>query len=132
MTTWNACFCLARIHQPGGSHHPTRYLLALVITVEEGAGLFPAERITADRQPMREPAAGDPETGCGPGPGLARNSCVRLESNGYSVHPAVIGQLIELTADLARVRVSRARPRLTHMLKAPNIRFWLASIEVAK
>jgi hypothetical protein len=88
MTTWNACFCLAHIHQPGGSHHPTRY--------------------------------------------HADNSWVRLESNGYSVHPAVIGQLIELTADLSRLRVSRARPRLTHMLKAPNIRFWLASIEVAK
>jgi len=44
----------------------------------------------------------------------------------------VIGRLIELTADLARLRVSRARPRLTDMLKAPSIRFWLASIEVAK
>jgi hypothetical protein len=81
---------------------------------------------------MLEPAAGDPETGCGPGPGLARNSCVCLESNGYSVHPAVIGRRIELTADLARLRVSRARSRLAGMLKAPSIRFWLASIEVAK
>ena len=105
---------------------------ALVNTAEEGAGLFPAERVTANKQPMREPAAGDPETGCGPGPGLARNSRVRLESSGYSVHPAVIGRLSELTADLSRLRVRRARPRLTHMLKAPNIRFWLASIEVAK
>ena len=70
-------------------------MAALVNTAEEGAGLFHAERITANKQPMREPAAGDPETGCGPGPGRARNSWVRLESNGYSVHPAVIGQLIQ-------------------------------------
>jgi hypothetical protein len=39
---------------------------------------------------------------------------------------------VELTADLARVRISRARPRLAGMLKAPSIRFWPASIEVAK
>ena len=83
---------------------------ALVNTAEDGAGLFSTERITADKQPIREPAAGDPQTGCGPGPGLARNSCVRLESTGYSVHPAVIGRLIGLTADLARLPVSRAQP----------------------
>jgi transposase len=36
---------------------------------------------------------------------LARDHYVRLDSNDYSVHPAVIGRRIEITADLARVRV---------------------------
>src|SRR6185312_9885451 len=35
---------------------------------------------------------------------LARDHYVRLDSNDYSVHPAVIGRRIEVTADLARVR----------------------------
>ncbi|MDT7711647.1 MAG: hypothetical protein QOG46_336 [Pseudonocardiales bacterium] len=30
---------------------------------------------------------------------------VRLDSNDYAVHPAVIGRCVELVADLARVRV---------------------------
>jgi hypothetical protein len=30
---------------------------------------------------------------------------VRLDSNDYSVHPAVVGRRIEVSADLARVRV---------------------------
>ena len=99
---------------------------------EAGAGLLPTKRITADKQPMLERAASAPETrwrawarGCPAplrAPRLQRSLC----------HPAVIGRRIELTADLARVRVSRARPWLAGMLKAPNVRFWLASIEVAK
>src|SRR5262249_13332736 len=35
---------------------------------------------------------------------LARDHYVRLDSNDYSVHPAVIGRRIEVTADLARGR----------------------------
>jgi transposase len=37
---------------------------------------------------------------------LARDHYVRLDSNDYSVDPAVIGRRIEITADLARVRVT--------------------------
>jgi hypothetical protein len=36
---------------------------------------------------------------------LARDHYVRLDANDYSVHPAVIGRRIEITADLARVQV---------------------------
>jgi len=36
---------------------------------------------------------------------LARDHYIRLDSNDYSVHPAVIGRRIEVIADLARVRV---------------------------
>ena len=110
MTTWNARFCLAHIHQPCGFHHPTATLPALMNAAEAGAGLFPTKRITADKQPMLERAASAPETrwrawarGCPAplrAPRLQRSLC----------HPAVIGRRIELTADLARVRVSRARP----------------------
>ena len=73
---------------------------------EAGAGLFPTKRITADKQPMLERAASAPETrwrawarGCPAplrAPRLQRSLC----------HPAVIGRRIEVTADLARVRVA--------------------------
>ena len=36
---------------------------------------------------------------------LARDHYIRLDSNDYSVHPAVIGRRIEVTADLDRVKV---------------------------
>ena len=36
---------------------------------------------------------------------LARDHYVRLDSNDYSVHPAVIGRRIEVVADLDRVQV---------------------------
>jgi hypothetical protein len=37
---------------------------------------------------------------------LSRDHYVRLDGNDYSVDPAVIGRRIEITADLARVRVT--------------------------
>jgi hypothetical protein len=36
---------------------------------------------------------------------LARDHYIRLDSNDYSVHPAVIGRRIEAVADLDRVKV---------------------------
>ena len=36
---------------------------------------------------------------------LPRDHYVRLDSNDYSVHPAVVGRRVEVTADLERVRV---------------------------
>ena len=36
---------------------------------------------------------------------LARDHYIRLDSNDYSVHPAVIGRRVEVIAGLARVRV---------------------------
>ena len=46
-----------------------------------------------------------PVTGWRSSARLARDHYVRLDSNDYSVHPAVIGRRIEITADLDRVRV---------------------------
>jgi transposase len=68
-------------------------------------GCSPAERITADKAAMLSLPPVAPETGWRAWTRLARDHYVRLDSNDYSVHPAVIGRRIEVTADLARVRV---------------------------
>ena len=46
-----------------------------------------------------------PATGWRAATRLARDHYIRLDSNDYSVHPAVIGRRVEIIADLARVRV---------------------------
>jgi transposase len=80
--------------------------LALVNTRQRRAlGCSPAERITADKAAMLALPPVAPETGWRAWTRLARDHYVRLDSNDYSVHPAVIGRRIEVTADLARVRV---------------------------
>ena len=80
--------------------------LAVVNTRPRRAlGCSPAERITADKQAMLTLPPVAPETGWRAWTRLARDHYVRLDSNDYSVHPAVIGRRIEVTADLARVRV---------------------------
>ena len=68
-------------------------------------GCSPAERIAADKAAMLALPPVAPETGWRMLTRLARDHYVRLDSNDYSVHPAVIGRRIEVTADLARVRV---------------------------
>jgi len=68
-------------------------------------GCSPAERITADRAAMLTLPPVAPATGWRSSARLARDHYVRLDSNDYSVHPAVIGRRIEVLADLARVRV---------------------------
>jgi transposase len=68
-------------------------------------GCAPAGRITADRQGMLALPPVAPATGWRSSARLARDHYIRLDSNDYSVHPAVIGRRIEITADLARVRV---------------------------
>jgi transposase len=80
--------------------------LALVNTRPRRAlGCSPAGRITADKAAMLALPPVAPETGWRAWTRLARDHYVRLDSNDYSVHPAVIGRRIEVTADLARVRV---------------------------
>jgi transposase len=80
--------------------------LALVNTRPRRAlGCSPAERITADKQAMLALPPVAPVTGWRASARLARDHYIRLDSNDYSVHPAVIGRRIEVTADLARVRV---------------------------
>jgi hypothetical protein len=68
-------------------------------------GCSPAERVTADRAAMLTLPPVAPETGWRAWTRLARDHYVRLDSNDYSVHPAAIGRRIEVTADLAQVRV---------------------------
>jgi transposase len=68
-------------------------------------GCAPTERIGADRQAMLPLPPVAPATGWRTSTRLARDHYVRLDSNDYSVHPAVIGRRIEVVADLDRVRV---------------------------
>ena len=68
-------------------------------------GCAPTDRIGADRQAMLTLPPVAPATGWRSSTRLARDHYVRLDSNDYSVHPAVIGRRIEVVADLDRVRV---------------------------
>lgn len=67
-------------------------------------GCAPAERIGADRAAMLALPPVAPATGWRAASRLPRDHYVRLDSNDYSVHPAVIGRRIEVVADLQRVR----------------------------
>jgi transposase len=68
-------------------------------------GCAPAERIAADKTAMLTLPPVAPVTGWRFSARLARDHYIRLDSNDYSVHPAVIGRRIEVVAGLARVRV---------------------------
>lgn len=68
-------------------------------------GCAPTDRIAADRAAMLTLPPVPPATGWRSSTRLARDHYVRLDSNDYSVHPAVIGRRIEVVADLDRVRV---------------------------
>ena len=80
--------------------------LATVITRwRRHLGCAPADRIAADRAAMTGLPPVAPATGWRRAGRLPRDHYVRLDGNDYSVDPAVIGRRIEITADLARVRV---------------------------
>jgi transposase len=68
-------------------------------------GCAPCDRIAADKAAMLALPPVPPATGWRHSARLARDHYVRLDSNDYSVHPAVIGRRIEVVADLSRVRV---------------------------
>jgi transposase len=68
-------------------------------------GCAPADRIQADRAAMLPLPPVAPPTGWRSSLRLPRDHYVRLDSNDYSAHPAVIGRRVEVTADLERVRV---------------------------
>jgi transposase len=67
-------------------------------------GCAPADRIAADKAAMVALPPVAPATGWRFSARLARDHYVRLDANDYSVHPAVIGRRIEVTADLGRVQ----------------------------
>lgn len=80
--------------------------LAVVNTrTRRALGCGPIDRIGADRAAMIGLPPVPPATGWRSSTRLARDHYVRLDSNDYSVCPAVIGRRIEVLADLARVRV---------------------------
>jgi transposase len=68
-------------------------------------GCAPADRFAADTAAMLSLPPVPPATGWRSSARLARDHYVRLDSNDYSVHPAVIGRRIEITADLHRITV---------------------------
>jgi transposase len=68
-------------------------------------GCAPAERVGADRAAMVGLPPVPPVVGWRGSLRLPRDHYVRLDGNDYSVHPAVVGRRIEVTADLGRVRV---------------------------
>ena len=73
--------------------------------VKRVLGCAPAERIAADKAAMLTLPPVAPLTGWRSSTRLARDHYIRLDSNDYSVHPAVIGRRIEVTAGLDRIRV---------------------------
>jgi hypothetical protein len=80
--------------------------LALVNTrTRRALGCAPTDRIIADRAAMLALPPVAPAVGWRASMRLPRDHYLRLDSNDYSVHPAVIGRRVELVADLARVRV---------------------------
>ncbi|MDQ1629569.1 MAG: hypothetical protein QOI54_3313 [Actinomycetota bacterium] len=68
-------------------------------------GCAPTDRIGADLAAMLALPPVAPVTGWRATTRLARDHYVRLDSNDYSVHPAVIGRRVEVVADLHRVQV---------------------------
>jgi transposase len=80
--------------------------IAVVNTrIRRALGCAPCDRITADRQAMLALPPVPPATGWRFSARLARDHYIRLDSNDYSVHPAVIGRRVEVAADLDRARV---------------------------
>lgn len=75
------------------------------LRTKRSLGCAPADRIGADRQAMLPLPPVAPNTGWRSLTRLARDHYVRLDSNDYSVHPAVIGRRVEVIGDLNRVRV---------------------------
>jgi transposase len=91
---------------PGDFNYQMHQWLALVNDrTRRVLGCAPSDRIGADRQAMLTLPPVPPATGWRNSTRLARDHYIRLDSNDYSVHPAVIGRRIEVVADLDRVHV---------------------------
>ena len=67
-------------------------------------GCAPVDRICADRAAMLTLPPVAPAAGWRCSVRLPRDHYIRLDSNDYSVHPAVIGRRVEIIADLDRIR----------------------------
>ncbi|TMR28499.1 transposase [Actinomadura geliboluensis] len=69
-------------------------------------GCRPADRIEVDRAAMVGLPPVAPAVGWRTSTRLARDHYVRIASNDYSVHPSVIGRLVEVVADPEQVTVT--------------------------
>jgi len=85
----------------------------------------PADLIEADRAAMLPLPAIPPPLGWWHQVRLGRDYYVRLDASDYSVDPAVIGRLVEVTADLDRVQA-----RTDGRLVADHGRVWARGITV--
>lgn len=72
-------------------------------------GCRPIDRLEADRAAMLALPPVAPRTGWAAAVRLPRDHYVRLDSNDYSVHPAAVGRLVEVRANLATVTVTLGR-----------------------
>jgi transposase len=91
---------------PGDFNTQLGRWLAVVNTRHRRAlGCAPTDRIGADRAAMVPLPPVAPVTGWRASTRLARDHYIRLDSNDYSVHPAVIGRRVETVANLNRVQV---------------------------
>jgi hypothetical protein len=74
--------------------------------VHRTIGCRPIDRLEADRAAMLTLPPVAPTTGWSFRSRLPRDHYVRLHANDYSVHPGAIGRIVEVSADLERVKVS--------------------------
>ena len=113
------------VHRPGRFQRPAGACLRWRNRRWRRAlGCAPAERIAADKAAMLTLPPVAPATGWRASLRLPRDHYVRLDTNDYSVDPAVIGRRIEVTAGLDRVRgfcegQTGRRPR-AHLGAAPD------------
>jgi len=85
----------------------------------------PSDLIGADRAAMLPLPAIPPPLGWSHQVRLGRDYYVRLDASDYSVDPQVIGRLVDVTADLDRVRV-----RAGGHLVADHARVWARGLTV--
>jgi hypothetical protein len=85
----------------------------------------PADLVGADRAAMLPLPAVPPQLGWCHRVRLGRDYYVRLDASDYSVDPAVIGGLVDVTADLERVQ-ARADGRVV----ADHVRVWARGITI--
>jgi transposase len=71
-------------------------------------GCRPVDRLAADQAAMLALPPVPPTVGWRSSLRLPRDHYVRLDRNDYSVHPAAVGRLVEVTADLENVTVTCA------------------------
>ncbi len=104
------------------AHWLTRANSRVVRTVR----FAPIERLEADTAPMRELPPRPLHLGWHQRIRLPRDYYVRLDSNDYSVDPRAIGRLVDVSGDLARVRV-----RCEGRLVAEHARVWARGTTVS-